>query len=119
MGIFKNISDEHFKILKWIIIFWTVFSLIISLLTILSIETMAEVFFNQHNPNNTLQLNTAYKAENKPMDEKELKESSKKAFKHVIIGSAVLSGKKYDFRVLSEKIFISINFLQLSSMELV
>ncbi len=114
MGIFKNISDEHFKILKWIIIFWTVFSLIISLLTILSIETMAEVFFNQHNPNNTLQLNTAYK----PMDEKELKESSKKAFKHVIIGSAVLSGKKYDFRVLSEKIFLSINFLQLSSMEL-
>jgi len=70
MGIFKNISDEHFKILKWIIIFWTVFSLIISLLTILSIETMVEVFFNQYNLNNTLQLNNAYKAANKPMDER-------------------------------------------------
>ncbi len=110
MRIFKNVSDEHFKILRSIIIFWTVFSLIMSLLTILSIETMVEVFFNQYNLNNTLQLNTAYKAANKPMHEKELKEPIKEAFKSVTIGSSVLRGKKSDFRELSEKIFLSINF---------
>jgi hypothetical protein len=31
---------------------------------------MVEVFFNQYNLNNTLQLNNAYKAANKPMDER-------------------------------------------------
>lgn len=105
-------KDKYFEILTRIVIFWTIFAVIYSLLLIIFSQTATELLFNDYISNKSLHRDYAYisaYAENKTIIKKEIIEPNKKLFEQLILVFGFLGGKSN--QKLKKFIFSSNNFL--------
>jgi hypothetical protein len=89
-------KDKYFEILTRIVIFWTIFAVIYSLLLIIFSQTATELLFNDYISNRSLHRDYAYisaYAENKTIIKKEIIEPNKKLFEQLILVFGFLGGK--------------------------
>ncbi len=82
-------NNQNLKVFKWILIFWTIFGTTCSLLVVIFSQTVADELFKQYYSNNTKLSNS----DNKPVDEKDRKDSFKKIFTLIILIAGTMDGK--------------------------
>jgi hypothetical protein len=77
-------DDKNFKWLKWLIIFWTIAKLILSIVVVVFSYAVSEEVFDMHNSNNDW-IRSAAKSDDKPRDVKEIRESFINTFNIVVL----------------------------------